>query len=188
MSRERLSLKPGDWRRGIGRRRLGLRGELLLAILPTLLVLLVLALAEELSRQGLLFSSLASSAFLIYLDPEHSTNSVRTLTLAQVGAALLGWGTYALLGPGYLSAGSAVCIAIVLMIALDVVHPPAVGTAMSFALRSGEVSDLTLFGLAVAITAALVALARAASWLLPRVSGARENPSAPPARRPPGRS
>jgi CBS-domain-containing membrane protein len=187
MARERLSLKPGDWRRGIGRRRLGLRGELLLALLPTLLVLLVLALVENLSRQGLLYASLASSAFLIYLDPESGTNSVRTLTVAQLGGALLGWGAHALFGPGYLSAGSAVCIAILLMIVFEVVHPPAVGTAISFALLSDGLRDLLLFALAVAATAALAALARAVSVRLPRVSGASATPADPPAPRPPDR-
>jgi hypothetical protein len=50
-------------------RRLGLKGVFALALLPTLMVLSVLGLVETLSRQRLLFASLASSAFLIYLDP-----------------------------------------------------------------------------------------------------------------------
>lgn len=49
------------------KQRIGLKGELLLAAMPTLTVLLVLALVEALSNQRLLFASLASSAFLIYL-------------------------------------------------------------------------------------------------------------------------
>jgi hypothetical protein len=60
------------------RRRLGWRGELALVALPTVTVLVVLALVEALARQRLLFASLASSAFLIYLDPTHPTNRVRT--------------------------------------------------------------------------------------------------------------
>jgi hypothetical protein len=54
------------------------------------------------------------------------------------------------------------------MIFLDVVHPPAVATAMSFALRAEEASNLVLFALALAITAVLVALQRAAVWALLR--------------------
>jgi len=190
MAREQFGRRLGEWWRSGGSRGVGVRGEVLLALLPTLLVLLVLGLAEELTRQGLLFASLASSAFLIYLDPEHQTNSVRTLSISQVGAALLGWSTFVLMGPGYLSAGSAVCAIILLMILLDVAHPPAVGTAMSFALRSGRISDVALFGLAVAITAALIGLARVVMWLLPRLSGARGNRATGgdrPARQPPGR-
>jgi CBS-domain-containing membrane protein len=76
-----------------------------------------------LSEQRLLFASLASSAFLIYLDPQHGTNAVRTLVLSHLMAALIGWATFALLGSGYLSGGSAMVATIFLMIVLDVVHP-----------------------------------------------------------------
>lgn len=148
------------------RRNLGLKGEFLLAVLPTATVLAVLALVETLSQQRLLFASLASSAFLIYLDPQHATNSVKTLLLSQMGGALIGLGGYWLLGPGYLSAGSAMVTAIVLMIVFDAVHPPAVSTALSFALRAGDQSNLALFTLALAITAVLVVLQRAALKIL----------------------
>jgi len=47
-------------------------------------VLLVLTLVEALSNQRLLFESLTSSAFLIYLNPEHAVNSIRTLLLAPL--------------------------------------------------------------------------------------------------------
>lgn len=51
------------------RERIGLRGEVMPALLPTLTVLAVLGLVEALSPQRLLFASLASFAFLIYLAP-----------------------------------------------------------------------------------------------------------------------
>jgi CBS-domain-containing membrane protein len=149
-----------------GRRRLGRRGELLLALLPTVVVLGVLALVEVLSNQRLLFASLASSAFLIYLDPTHEANRVRTLVLAQLGAASLGWLSFLAFGPGYMGAGCAMVAAIVGMILLDAMHPPAVATALSFGLRAGDASNLALFGVAVAITAVLIGLQRAATWLL----------------------
>lgn len=149
-------------------RRLGLRGEMLLALLPTLTVLAVLGLVQMLSDQRLLFASLASSAFLIYLEPEHATNRVTTLVVAQMSAAGIGLLTYVALGPGYVSAGVAMVAAIVLMIVVDAVHPPAVSTALSFALRAGDESNIAIFGLAVAITALLVALQRAAVWMLRR--------------------
>ncbi|WP_211235072.1 HPP family protein [Azohydromonas australica] len=85
-------------------RRGGLRGELLLALLPRATVLLVLAFVEVLARQRLLFASLASSAFLIYLDPQHEMNRVRTLVLSQLAAPGSGWLCHAVLGAGYLSA------------------------------------------------------------------------------------
>ena len=59
-------------------------------------------------------------------------------------------------------------ITIALMILFDAVHPPAVATSLSFALRAGNENNLVLFGLAVGITATLVMLERLALWLLAR--------------------
>jgi CBS-domain-containing membrane protein len=160
------SLAPLEGRTRALRDRLDLKGELVLALLPTLTVLAVLGLVEALTEQRLLFASLAGSAFLIYLDPQHGTNQVRTLVLAHATAALLGWTTFSLIGDGYVSGGVAMVATIVLMILLDVVHPPAVSTAMGFALRAGDQTNLALFLLALAITAALVVLQRAALFVL----------------------
>jgi CBS-domain-containing membrane protein len=165
------SLRPIEGSdRGV-RRRLTLQGEFLLALGPTLTVLVVLALVDSLTRQRLLFASLASSAFLIYLDPEHGTNSVRTLVLAQLMAATLGLLTYMTFGGGFLSGGTAMVATIFGMVLLDVVHPPAVATAMAFALRAGSESSLVLFALAVGVTAVLVVLERVTLWLLARHRG-----------------
>ena len=152
------------------RKRIGLKGELLLAFMPMATVLLVLALVEALSSQRLLFASLASSAFLIYLDPEHAVNQIRTLLLAQIGSAMIGLVCYQWLGPGYLSGGLAMVLAIGLMIVCDAMHPPAVSSALSFGLRSGDASNLLLFCMAVGITALLVVMQRMALWTLRRVS------------------
>ncbi|HEX8887222.1 MAG TPA: HPP family protein [Noviherbaspirillum sp.] len=152
------------------RKRIGLKGELLLAFMPMATVLLVLALVEALSNQRLLFASLASSAFLIYLDPEHAVNQVRTLLLAQIGSAAIGLICYQLLGPGYLSGGLAMVLAIGLMIVSDAMHPPAVSSALSFGLRSGDASNLLLFCMAAGITALLVVMQRMALWTLRRVT------------------
>lgn len=81
---------------------------------------------EGLSRQRLLFASLAASAFLVYLNPQHGTNSVPTLVLSQMMAAFVVLATYLLLGPGYIAGGSGMVVTIVLMILIDAVHPPAV--------------------------------------------------------------
>lgn len=139
-------------------------------------MLVVLFGVEVLSRQRLLFASLASSAFLIYLDPSHRTNSTRTLILSQLMAALVGYGAGALLGNGYLAAAGAMIVAIGLMILMDALHPPAVSTALGFAFRVGPESNLVLFALAVGLIAVLVTLQRASTWLL-----ARYNKQTPPA-------
>ncbi|MBE9182490.1 HPP family protein [Oculatella sp. LEGE 06141] len=168
MSQNRSSLTPIQGANRSLRRRLNLKGEFALATGPTIIVLGVLAFVEVLSRQRLLFASLASSAFLIYLDPQHGTNTVRTLVIAQMMAAVIGLITYLTFGSGYLSGGVAMVTTIVLMILLDVVHPPAVSTSLSFALRAGNENNLVLFGLAVGITALLVGVERVALWILAR--------------------
>ena len=168
MGAEKESLRPGGRVTRVIRQRLHLKGELMLAALPTATVLLVLFLVETLSEQRLLFASLASSAFLIYMDPEHGTNRVRTLLISQISAALIGLATFMVLGPGYDAGALAMVLTILLMIVSDAVHPPAVSTALSFSLRAGDESNVALFGLAVAITAALVLMQRAALWMLAR--------------------
>jgi CBS-domain-containing membrane protein len=90
--------------------------------------------------------------------------------MAQITAAILGFFAFQILGAGYAAAATAMVLLIVTMIALDVVHPPAVATALSFAFRSGDASNLVLFGLAVGITALLVVLEQVALWMLARLS------------------
>lgn len=154
------------------RRRLTLRGELTLALLPTAVVLIVFAGIEILSDHRLLFASLASSAFLIYLDPQHGTNQVRTLVASQALAAVTGYVAHEISGGGYWASGIAMVGVITAMIALDVMHPPAVATALSFAFRAGHESNLLLFALALSLIAALVLLQRSVLWMLLRLSHA----------------
>lgn len=153
----------------IGKRRGGLRGELALALPPTLTVLAMLLLLERMGEGRLLFASLASSAFLVYLDPRHRTNSVRTLALAQGAAALVGAAAFRALGPGYAAAAGAMVVVIVLMVTLDAVHPPAVSTALGFGFRRGPESNLGTFALALGLVVALVGLQRASVWILDRL-------------------
>jgi CBS-domain-containing membrane protein len=162
------SLEPIQGRTRPLRRRLDLKDEIILAFLPTLTVLAVMGLVSALSQQRLLFASLAASAFLIYLDPRHATNQVRTLVLAQMSAAFLGLITYLALGPGFWAGGAAMVATIGLMVLADVVHPPAVSTSLAFAFRAGPESNLLIFALAVLVTAALVVLEKYTIWQLAR--------------------
>ena len=146
------------------RKRLTLQDEFALALLPTATVLIVFALVEVLSRQRLLFSSLASSAFLIYLDPENGMNRTRTLITAQLSAAVIGLVTYEVLGAGYVAGGVSMLLTITLMIALDVMHPPAVSTSLAFAFRAGQESNLLIFVLAVGVTVLLLGIERFTMW------------------------
>ena len=158
------------------RRHIGLKGELLLVLAPTLTVLLVLALVEWLSRQQLLFASLASSAFLIYLDPLHAVNRVVVLVVSQMTAAGIGLLAFVLLGPGYLSAGTAMIIVIALLVGFDLMHPPAVSTALSFGLRASGESNLALFMLALGLTITLVSLQLLMARLLQRLLRKQKRP------------
>ena len=143
----------------------------MLAILPVVTVLLVLWLLKLLSNQQLLFASLASSCFLIYLDPSHPTNSARTLVISQLTGALLGFGFHAWLGPGYLSAALALVSVIGVMIATNSMHPPAVSTALNFAFRAGTgEGNLLLFGLAVGLVLVLLVVQRGSAYLLGRLT------------------
>ena len=157
--------KPGQIRR-----RFGTREELILALLPTSIVLIVFGVVQAWSKQELLFASLASSAFLIYLDPKHATNSARTLVISQILSALIGFVSFYVFGAGYLSAASAMVVAIVAMVTLDAVHPPAVSTALAFGFRSSNDNNLVLFTLSVLLLVLLVALQHISLWMLMRAS------------------
>lgn len=157
----------------LGRPRLGLRREVLLALLPTATVLLLLWLLKLLSNQQLLFASLASSCFLIYLDPSHPANSTRTLAVSQLAAAGLGYACHAWLGPGYASAALALVGIIAAMLLTNTMHPPAVGTALNFAFHAGRgEGSLLLFGLAVGLVLVLLAVQRGSAYLLARFAAA----------------
>ena len=147
------------------RRRLPVRGEIALVVMPTLTVIAMLVLLEAFSEQRLLFASLASSAFLIYLDPLHATNTVKTLSLSHLFAAGFGLLAFLAFGHGYLAGGIAMVATIVLMIVRDAFHPPAVSTSLIFAIRSGAESEVSLFVFALLVVVVLVLLQRSAIWL-----------------------
>ena len=141
---------------------------LLLALLPTVTVLPMLGVIEAFGRHQLLYSSLASSAFLIYLEPEHEMNGVRALVVSQMTAAGLGWLMWLLFGNGYAAAASAIPLVILLMILFKAVHPPAVSTALAFTTHLDLTRSLVLFAIAVGITALLVVLQQAVWWFIRR--------------------
>lgn len=164
MPEKQNQVRPGQSSPVGGRFSLG--GELLLAIMPTLTILAVLFLYERLSRQIYLVSSLSSSAFLIYLDPFHSMNRIRTIMIAQISAAILGLATYVLLGPGYLSVAVAVITLIAVMIIFRAVHPPAVSTTLVFAFRAGNEDNLVLFGMALIVILVMVLMEQSFLWVI----------------------
>ncbi len=147
-------------------RRFDLKTEIALAVLPTVIIITVLIFLEAFSKQQLLFSSLASSAFLIYVDPKHPVNSVRTLVIAQMSAAVIGYFVYILLGPGYSTAAVSMLIAITVMILTNSMHPPAVSSALIFAFYYTKPNTLLLFLVAVILLVILIALQKISIWLI----------------------
>ena len=170
MSGRRDSLTPLAGAARPARHRLGIRGELTLALLPTATVLSVLWFVEALAQQRLLFGALAASAFLIYLDLLHGTNTIRTLVFAHVIVLAAGFTADWALGGGYGAAAVAMVATILVMVPLDVVHPPAISTSMSFAFRADAMADAALFLLALGMVVVLVLIQRAAQRLLSRAS------------------
>lgn len=168
--------------RRIRRRRLRWRDEAALLLLPTATVLGVFGVIGAVTDQRLLFASLAASAFLIYLDPLHTANSIRTLTIGQLSAAAIGFTVSLLFGNGYLAGAAAMLATIAVTLLADAVYPPAVVTSLAFSLQSGADSNLALFTLAVGITATLVVLERGMLWLILHLESP-EFPGDPPARR-----
>ena len=148
------------------RRSIG--NDLALALLPTLTILVVFGVLERFAGQQLLFTSLASSAFLIYLNPRHATNRVRTLVLAQGTAAVSGVILQRLLYPGFGAAAAAMVLTIVVMILINALHPPAVSTSLAFSFYPITIPYLAMFGLAVGLIVTLIALQRVSVYLLKR--------------------
>ena len=139
-------------------------------------VLLVFAMVEEFTKQRLLFASLAGSAFLIYLDPQHTANQTKTLVIAQLLAAAVGFAAIEALGAGYVAAAVAMILTTLVLVALDRVHPPAIATALAFAFKGGDDSNLVLFAIAVGMVVVLVVVERATLWGLARLTRPKAAP------------
>ena len=91
MRQERENLKPVEGANRSLRRRLDLKDALLLTFTPSVVILVVFAFVEVLSKQHVLFASLAASAFLISLNSQYGTNTIRTLFFSQMAAAVKGF-------------------------------------------------------------------------------------------------
>jgi CBS-domain-containing membrane protein len=146
------------------RRRGGIWGEFVLAVPPTVTVMAVVLLIQGVAGQRLLFASLASSAFLIYYEPLHRMNAVRTMVFAQIVGCVLGICAGAIIGPGLLAGASAMAFTIAALIAFDLVHPPAISTALAFAFVTTHERTVLLFVVSLVMLGVLVLLQRIAVW------------------------
>jgi CBS-domain-containing membrane protein len=141
---------------------------LALAALPTLTVMGVFLLVEVFTQQTFLFASLASSAFLIYKEPDNGMNQVKTLVPAHLVAAVVGLGTFWVFGEGYLAGTVSMSLTIVLLITWGIVHPPAISSSLVFAFRAHQESEFVIFLLALSMVAVLFVIERVTVLLLHR--------------------
>jgi tryptophan-rich sensory protein len=140
-----------------------------LAALPTLTVMGIFLTLKVFSRQTFLFASLASSAFLIYQDPENGMNEAKGMMPTHVTAALVGFASFLVFGEGYLSGGVAMGLTIAVLVLFGIVNPPAVSTSLIFAFRAQQAETLLVFMLALVMVAVLYVLQRVGVALLRRV-------------------
>ena len=139
-----------------------------LATGPTTVILVVYALVESFGHASLLYTSLAASAFLVYLGPRLRVNLIGTLLASQLFAASMGTAAFFAFDGGYLAAGFAMGLTIFFMVLTDMIHPPAVGTALLFGFRAENLENLLLFFVSVLIVVGLVLAQRFVTQALKR--------------------
>lgn len=126
----------------------------LLALYPLVIAYIIMG-VEMFARQHILFTSLISSIFLIYVRHKDPMNNGLTLIISQVLAAVIGYVSYRIGGENYLTACITVFVVAVALISLNRLHPPAIVTSLIFQFRTHSVSDLELFALLLSLVIVL---------------------------------
>lgn len=156
------------------KQRYNVKTEFLLALFPTVIVISILYFVKTFTREPVLFSSLAASSFLIYLDPTHQANSIRSLIISQITAAIAGYGAYVLFGAGYSAAVCAMAITVAVMVFTHAMHPPAVASSLLFAFKYTKFNIVLLFLLTMSILVVLILLQRSSVWVINRLERKKE--------------
>ena len=102
-----------------------------------------------------LFAPLAASAFLIYNAPQERSNDARVIVASQLIGAAFGLGVAAFGHPGYASEATAMLLTISALISFDLLHAPAVPTALIFADAPVVLDNVAFFAIDLAILVAL---------------------------------
>ncbi len=121
-------------------------------------VLLLIFVVQDLARQPVLVTSLASSAFLLYYQPQNEVNRFKPLVFGHALAAGVGFVASLLLPLPYVATAVGIATTVVLMSLLRIVYPPAISTTLVFAYRPHDVTVIVTFlgTLAVVLVLALV--------------------------------
>ncbi len=128
---------------------------LLRATPPTITVLAMTAVVQFGAHTRVLFAPLAASAFLIYHAPHERSNHVGVIVISQLVGAACGLGVAAFGHPGYVSEAIAMLLTISALISFDLLHAPAVPTALIFADAPVAFDNVAFFAIDLAILAAL---------------------------------
>lgn len=150
---------------------LNLRARLILGIFPVIIVLVLTALEIKL-RQHIIFTSLVSSIFLIYLRPNELMTDTATILVSQFTAALTGYLSYKLFGNSFWSVCVTILLVTAILILLNRLHPPAIATSVIFNYRTHSESDLFLFGLLIGIAVVLILVRWITNYLLSKMNTA----------------
>jgi CBS-domain-containing membrane protein len=135
-----------------------------LVLFPIAIVLILLG-VEILTRHHILFTSLVSSIFLIYVNPEDPMNDTLTILVSQILATGVGYTSYLLLGDSYWAGCVTVISVTFILVGIDKLHPPAIATSLIFNYRTHSQSDLVLFGLLIGLIAILFLMKKGYSYL-----------------------
>ena len=79
----------------------------------------------------LLVASLGSTAVTLFALPKAPAARPKSAIVGQISSAVVGWGTQYLLGSEWYACAVAVMLSLVVMVALDCVHPPGGATALT---------------------------------------------------------
>lgn len=129
-----------------------------LAVVSTatvLSVLIVIFIVQDLIRQPVLITSLASSTFLLYYQPLNEINRFGPLVFGHIIATSIGYLASLLLPVPYVSAAVSMALSIVVLVLLRMVHPPAISTSLVFSYRPHDATVIVTFLLTLAVVIAL---------------------------------
>ncbi len=118
-------------------------------------ILAVLFVAQDVAKQPVLITSLASSSFLLYYQPLNEINRFRPLVFSHVISSLIGYIASLIFPVPYISAAVCITLSVIAMLAFRIVHPPAVSTSLVFSYRPHEATALLTFFLTLMVVVIL---------------------------------
>ena len=161
--------------------------------------IVLVAFAAYLTDVPLIFPALGPTVFLVFSRPLSPTASPRNIVLGHLVGCLCGWGSLAALGllgeesvgavgvdwPRIWAVGLSLALTSAILVLSDLVHPPAVSTALivSLGFVSSPVELASLMLAVVLVTAQAVVMNRRAGFPYPLWKPSRQSESTDQRRR-----